>query len=429
MTTKLNRKVSPPIKDATEFELRLKPYQKIILDNGVEVITVQAGTQEVMSLELVFYAGNWYDQQQLVAATTNFLIKNGTSGKSAFDINEHFEYYGAFLNRGCYNETATISLHTPTRHLSSLLPVMQELLTDAVFPAQELAIYQQNMRQRLDVNLKKCDFVASRLIDAYVFGEQHPYGVYSRYEDYEALQQANLVNFYNQYYRNGRCIIFAAGVLPPDFEEQLNRWFGSLPLNQQPLPVITHAVTPAAEKKYRLANDPNGVQGAVRMARSFPNRHHPDFPKVQLLNALFGGFFGSRLMSNIREDKGYTYGIHSYIQNHIGESAWMVSTEAGRDVCEATIQEVYYEMEQLRNEPVDEEEMQLVRNYLMGTILGDLDGPFQIISRWKNILLNGLDESYFYQSVDAIKHTSAEELQELARKYLQPEAFYELVVV
>lgn len=429
-TAQLLDRINPPlIKDATEFDLHLKPYRKLVLDNGVEVITVEAGTQEVMSLELVFYAGNWYDTQHLVAATTNFLLKNGTSKKSAFEINEHFEYYGAFLNRACYNETATISLHTPVKHLNALLPVIRELLTDAVFPEQELAIYKQNMRQRLDVNLKKCDFVAARLIDAYVFGEQHPYGHYSSYEQYEALQQASLVDFYNQYYRHGRCIIFAAGVLPPDFEVQLNQSFGSLPLNQQPLPVITHPVVPAAEKKYRLVNDPNGVQGAIRMARSFPNRHHPDFPKVQLLNALFGGFFGSRLMSNIREDKGYTYGIHSYIQNHIGDSAWMISTEAGRDVCEATIQEVYFEMEELRNELVDDEELQLVRNYLMGTILGDLDGAFHIISRWKNIILNGLDESYFYKSVDAIKNTSAEELQSLANKYLQPEEFYELIVV
>ena len=429
-TTQLLDRINPPlIKDATEFDLHLKPYRKLVLDNGVEVIAVEAGTQEVLSLELVFYAGNWYDTQHLVAATTNFLLKNGTSKKSAFEINEHFEYYGAFLNRGCYNETATINLHTPVKHLNALLPVIQELLTDAIFPEQELAIYKQNMRQRLDVNLKKCDFVAARLIDAYVFGEQHPYGQYSSYEQYEALQQASLVEFYNQYYRHGRCIIFAAGVLPPDFEVQLNQWFGSLPLNQQSLPVITHPVVPAAEKKYRLVNDHNGVQGAIRMARSFPNRHHPDFPKVQLLNALFGGFFGSRLMSNIREDKGYTYGIHSYIQNHIGDSAWMISTEAGRDVCEATIQEVYYEMEELRNEPVDDEELQLVRNYLMGTILGDLDGPFHIISRWKNLLLNGLDESFFYKSVDAIKNTSAEELQQLAQKYLQPEEFYELIVV
>jgi predicted Zn-dependent peptidase len=134
-------------------------------------------------------------------------------------------------------------------------------------------------------------------------------------------------------------------------------------------------------------------------------------------------------MSNIREDKGYTYGIHSYLHNHIQHSAWMVSTEAGKDVCEATIAEVYKEMKGLRDEPVDADELSLVRNYLMGSILGDLDGPFQIIGRWKNIILNNLPESYFYDSINTIKTISAEELQELAQKYLVPEEFYELVVV
>jgi len=133
-------------------------------------------------------------------------------------------------------------------------------------------------------------------------------------------------------------------------------------------------------------------------------------------------------MSNIREEKGYTYGIYSYLQNHIQESGWMISTEAGKDVCEATIEEVYKEMALLRDEPVDDEELSLVRNYMIGGILGDLDGPFQIIAKWKNIILNNLTEEYFYESVEAIKSTPAGELQALAQKYLLPEKFYELVV-
>lgn len=151
--------------------------------------------------------------------------------------------------------------------------------------------------------------------------------------------------------------------------------------------------------------------------------------KVQILNNIFGGFFGSRLMSNIREDKGYTYGIHSYVQNHIHETAWMISTEAGRAVCEATIEETYKEMAILRDELVDEEELNLVRNFMMGSLLGDLDGPFQIIGRWKNYILNNLTEQYFYNSIETIKTISAEELQVLAKKYLNPEDFYELTVV
>ena len=150
---------------------------------------------------------------------------------------------------------------------------------------------------------------------------------------------------------------------------------------------------------------------------------------VMVLNTLFGGFFGSRLMSNIREDKGYTYGIHSYVQNHIQESAWMISTEAGKDVSEATVTEVYNEMALLRNTLIDEEELLLVRNYMIGSILGDLDGPFQIIGRWKNIILNDLDEQYFYDSIKVIKTISAEDIKVLAEKYLKPADFYELVVI
>lgn len=222
-------------------------------------------------------------------------------------------------------------------------------------------------------------------------------------------------------------VLFAAGKLPSNFEQLLNDNFGDIPVSN----IITphQPLHPAAEKHHRISNDPDGVQGSIRIARPFPNRHHPDFMKVSVLNTIFGGFFGSRLMANIREDKGYTYGIHSYLQNNIQDSAWMVSTEAGRDVCEAAIKEVYAEMEDLREEIVGEEELHLVRNYMMGIILGDLDGPFQILSRWKNIILNNLDGKYFYDSINTIKTISAEELRELAKKYLNPEAFYELVVI
>jgi len=425
----INRKKEPAIKDAVDFDLKLKPYEYFELDNGVPVYAINGGAQEVVLVEWVFFAGNSYENKNIVAATANNLLKNGTRQKNAFAINEHFEFYGAYLNRHCYNETATVTLHSLSRHLPEILPVVAEILTESVFPEEELSIYKQNQKQRLEVNLKKCDFVANRLIDEYVYGINHPYGKYTSTLDYDSLQKEEVIKFYNDYYINGKCILFVAGKLPSDIQQQLNKSFGSLPLNKKELPVIQHQQSPAAEKKYNIINDANGVQGAVRLARSFPNRHHPDFPKAGILNNILGGYFGSRLMSNIREDKGYTYGIHSYIQNHIGNTAWMISTEAGRDVCNATIAEVYKEMEILREELVDDEELHLVRNYMMGTILGDLDGPFQVISRWKNYILNNLTEDFFYNSLHIIKTTSAEELRDLARKYFVPEEFYELVVV
>jgi predicted Zn-dependent peptidase len=425
----IDRKIAPEIKDAVEMELKLKPYASFFLDNGVPVYSIDAGAQEVLLIEWVFYAGNWYEDKNIVAATTNFMLKNGTDKRKAFAISEHFEFHGAYLNRSCYNETATITLHCLSKHLPELLPVVAELMNECIFPEDELAIYKQNQKQRLEVNLKKCDFVANRLIDEYIYGFQHPYGKYTSTLDYEKLERQELIQFYQKFYTEGNCKIFVAGKLPTDVDQQLNASFGKLSLNQKPLITIEYPAIPAELKKNHLINDKDGVQGAIRMARPIFNRRHPDFQKVQFLNNILGGYFGSRLMSNIREDKGYTYGIHSYIQNHLHTSAWMISTEAGRDVSEATIAEVYKEMKLLCDEPVDNEELDLVRNYMIGSLLGDLDGPFQIIGRWKNYILNGLDESYFYGSIETVKTITAEELQFLAKKYLQPEDFYELLVV
>jgi predicted Zn-dependent peptidase len=425
----MNRKTAPLIKDAIEFNLQLKPYEHFRLNNGVPVYTINAGAQEVVQVELVFYAGNWFEQQNSVAPATNYLLKNGTSKRTAFQLNEEFEYYGAYCNRSCYNETAVVSLSALSKQLPSILPVVREMITDSVFSDAELDIYKQNSKQRLQVNLQKSDFVATRLTDAYLYGEEHPYGRYTNPEHMDALNSSLLKDFFKQYYLNGQCVIFVSGKLPANIAEQLNNAFGDLSLKAFNNQLGTIDQLPATEKKYRIQNDVNGVQGAIRIARPFYNRHHPDFMKAMVLNTVFGGFFGSRLMSNIREDKGYTYGIHSYVQNHIHESAWMISTDAGKEVCEATIEEVYKEMKLLREELVDDEELLLVRNYLIGTILGDLDGPFQIIGRWKNLILNNLTEDYFYRSIETIKTISAEELRELAKKYLNPEQFYEIVVI
>ena len=425
----LDRKVTPTIEEAVHFDLQLKNCDRFTLDNKVPVYAMNAGAQDVVMVEWVFDAGNWYDKQPMVAATTNFLIKNGTTSKTAYQINDFFEFHGAYLNRSCYNETASLTLHCLSKHLETLLPVVREIIETSIFPEQELAIYIQNQKQRLSVNLQKCDFIANRLIDEYLFGINHPYGTYSNAEDYDALNTDVIKAFYKQYYLNGSCKIFVAGKMPTGYESMLNKAFGTLPLHADAPVVVEHPVVTASQKKVEIINDENGVQGAIRMARPFPNRHHPDFQKAHVLNTLFGGFFGSRLMSNIREDKGYTYGIHSYFQNHVHASAWMISTEAGRDVCAATIAEVIKEMELLRNEPVDKEELDLVRNYMIGSLLGDLDGPFQLIGRWKNYVLNGLDENYFYKSIETIKSVTPEELQRLANTYLQPEDFYELVVI
>ncbi len=424
----LDRTIAPPIKDAIDFNLILKPYQQFNLNNGAPVYYINDGAEEVAMVEFVFSAGNSFENKNLVAAATNYLIKNGTSKLTALEINEHFEYYGAHLSRSCQHEYSTLTLHCLSKHLKDILPVIRSIITDSVFPANELEIFQQNSIQRLAVSLQKCDFVANRTIDKLLYGTDHPYGRMSNAPDIQTLTQQDLQGFFKNFYLNAQCIIFAAGKLPADLEIQLNQHFGDLKLNEN-LPAISHKREMAEEKKLRIINDANGVQGAIRIARPFPGRQHPDFKKAMVVNVLFGGFFGSRLMSNIREEKGYTYGIHSFLENHVHESAWVISTEAGKDVCEATVNEVYKEMKVLREEDIDEEELLLVKNYMMGINLGDLDGPFHVIARWKSLIINGLDASFFYEYINTVKSISSKEIMELSNKYFNPEEFFELVVI
>lgn len=424
----LQRKIAPPIVNAVDFSLSLRPYKKFTLKNGVPVYAVQAGSQNVLQLEWVFYAGNFFEEKDSVAAATNFLLRNGTRTSTAFELSESFEFYGAHCNRNCYSETAVISLHTITRHLDNLLPVVQEMISDSVFPQSELDIFKQNAIQKLSVNLQKCEFVAGRLIDSYLYGQDHPYGKFSTAENIAAITREDVVAFYEEYYLHGKCAIFAAGILPDNLEEKLNEYFGSMPLKPADFSLPNAVPSPEKQRKHIIQNDADAVQGAIRIASPFPNRHHPDFKKAMVLNTLFGGYFGSRLMKNIREEKGFTYGIYSYLQNHMQHSAWVVSTEAGKDVCPATVEEVYKEMKRLREEPISDLELSHVKNYMMGSILGDLDGPFHIIARWKNIILNGLPNDHFDNSIAAIRGANSEELQALAQKYLQPELFYELTV-
>lgn len=423
-----DRHIAPPIKDALEFEIKLPRCSEEKLSNGVPLYFYNEGAEEVSQIEFVFEAGNSFEQKNGVAAITNKLIKAGTENRTSFEIAQFFEFYGAYINFSCHNEYANITLHCLSKYVKELLPAIKELLTSATFPEDELAIFQQNAIQHLSVNLLKCDFVANRFIDEYLYGTHHPYGKYNTEETIRAVTQNDLISFYNQYYKNGRCRIFAAGKLPDDFENLMEIHFGDLPIYQQfSIPSFERNIS--VEKKFRIANDPQGVQGAIRIGRPFPNRHHPDFQKTKVLNTLFGGYFGSRLMTTIREEKGYTYGIGSYLQNHMESTSWLISTEAGKDVCEAAIEEIYNEMQLLREEKVDDEELLLVKNYLMGVHLADLDGPFNVLARWKNLILNGLDEKYFYDSIETIKTVTAKELQDMAQKYLMPKDFIELIVI
>ena len=425
----LDRTTPPAIHDAVEFDYKLPPLNTVQLDNNLPLYWVNAGVQDVVQIDWVFPAGLWYEPRQSVAHATAGLLKNGTAKYTAGEIHEALEFYGAQLKANASNDFATITLYSLTRHLPSLLPMVFEIITEASFPEHEVEIHKRNAIQRLLVNLRQCDFVANQKIDAILFGEEHPYGRFTKQENIEAITREDLVNFYKTNYNLAHARMFMAGSVGETEVKCLNDVFGKVALTPHVLEVKSFAPPPASERVQRFSNDPNGVQGAVRIGRLFPNRHHPDYTPTVVLNTLFGGYFGSRLMSNIREEKGYTYGIHSSMAPEVNGGSMIIHTETGRDVAELAVKEIYNEMEVLRNEPVSDDELLLVKNYLLGGILGDLDGPFSILQRWRTLILNGFTEEQFNNNIKIYKTITPAEIQALAQKYFVESEFYDVVVI
>ena len=307
--------------------------------------------------------------------------------------------------------------------------MVREIITDATFPESEVEIHKHNAIQKLLVNLRQCEFVANQQIDALLFGPDHPYGRYSKKESIEAIRREDLVSFYQTHYNLAHARMFMAGKVGAAEVKCINDIFGKVAVEWSETQKDVFDVQPAKDKVLRISNDPNGVQGAIRIGRDFPNRHHPDYSPMVVLNTLFGGYFGSRLMSNIREEKGYTYGIYSSLSPDINGGSFIIHTETGRAVVEDAIKEVYHEMERLCNEPAEEDELLLVKNYLLGGLLGDLDGPFSILQRWRTLILNGFTEEYFNNNINIYKTVTAKELQLLAQKYFSRADYYEIVVI
>lgn len=427
----INRKKAPVIKQPIDFNIALPECECYTLDNGVHLYYINAGAEDTLMVNWVWSAGNWFEEKRNVAIAANYLIKNGTPNYTAFDINNHFDYYGSYFNRNCYSETAEIVLHCLGKHVKDLLPMVAELIENAEYPENELQIYQQNAQQRLKVNLLKPDFIAGREIDSMLFGEQHPYGKYSNMEDYQNLKREDLVAFHDQYYKKGKVVLFAVGKLPEGFLPLMNELFGKFEWKPYTAEITSpvHVIQPSQEKKRNIVVDENGVQASIRIARPYIGKVDPNYHQLVLLNTIYGGYFGSRLMANIREEKGYTYGIYSGILNYLKNSGIVIGTEAGIEVKDATIKEIYHEMDILREELIDEEELLNCKNYMIGTVLGDLDGPFQVIARWKSLILQGFDAGFFNKAIKTIKEVEAEELRNLANQYLNPSEYYELTVI
>ena len=419
----LNRTEAPAFKQIEDIQF-IKA-QKHVLTNQIPVFVVNAGDQDLVRIEFIFSNSAWDINRPIMPSVTNSMLTEGTHSLSSAQIAAKIDYYGAFFQAEYGYDQSSLTLYALNKHIANTLPIIKEMLTGSIFPDKELETLLRNAKQRLKVGLEKNDVLARRSFLNALFGDSI-YGYNNTLEDYDNVKKDHLINYYSKVYHPKNCTIVMSGKISQEQVSLINQLFGNWEGATQNHQFEVNFSSSSDKLHYTERKD--ALQSAIRIGMPSINRTHPDFIGLQILNTVLGGYFGSRLMANIREDKGYTYGIHSYLQNYMHAGAWMVSTDAGKDVCKATIEEVYKEMKKLREELVGEEELKLVKNYMFGALLGDLDGPFQIISRWKTYLLNDLTEDYFYNTIKVVRSVRPEELQALANTYLKEEDFYELVV-
>jgi zinc protease len=421
----LNR-TTPPAFHAVE-KIHLVEAKKLQLKNGIPVYLLDAGTQEVTRIEFIFQAGIRHQDQSLVASAVNDMLDEGTHTRDAEAIAEELDFYGAFIETETQHDLASFTLFSLNKHLLATLPIVKDIIHNAAFPEAEFAIYLSNKRQKFVVDSDKVSTLARRRFNELLFGANHPYGTVTKLEDFHSLNRNSLSDFHKKNYTSDRCTIVVSGHLPEGILESLDEFFGDK--NWQgnksdndtlPLPVSD------TQRVHTIEKD-GAVQSAIRIGRVLFNKRHDDYLGMQVLNAVLGGYFGSRLMANIREDKGYTYGIGSGMVSMYDSGYFVISTEVGVDVTNAALEEIYKEIEILQTDLVSEDELELVRNYLIGVFLRSTDGPFAIGDRLKSLLGYDLGYEYYDRYVKTIRTISAEQLRDLAKKYLQKKDLIELV--
>jgi zinc protease len=421
----LNRKTAPEFKAITNINLLRPTHQK--LDNGCNVFCFDSGDQDLVRIEWIFGNQRFNPDLPLLNLAVNTMLTDGTAILTAAQIADRIDFYGAFLQVDYGHDTSQVILYSLNKHLQHTLPVIRDVIGNSVFPQKELQTFIRNNQQKLQVSLQKNDFVARRVFNKALFGDTL-YGLGAEIETYNTLNREDMLAHFKQVYQPANCTIIIAGKTGQHVIDLVTDNFGSGWANgEQPADTGQPELKGAAEH-FCFIEKPEALQSAIRMGAPSVNRTHPDFPALQVLNTVLGGYFGSRLMTNIREDKGYTYGIGSGISSLKYGGSWFIATEVGADVCKPAVSEIEKELKLLRDELISEEELSLVRNFMMGSLLGSLENVFSHADKFKNLYFVGLDYDYYDKYVETVKTVSAEQLRKLANQYLNFDNFYKVIV-
>lgn len=400
------------------------------LDNGIQVYGFNGAPNEILKLDLIFDAGRWAEKYPLTAIGCASLIKSGSQNESAYHLEEQIDYLGSTIKASSGYNTTTLSIYCMTKYLEPCLRIFVRILGECVYPESEVNLHKLNALSRLKVNRTKNDYVGDMAFKSLLFGEDHPYGYQTNSEKIHAIDGEGLKDFYRSRLHTGNCFIGLAGHYSSSDIDLLNKylgqnenWTSKEASTQQAGPNITSS----PELKYTESLK-DSVQASIYIGNLSIPRLDRDYHALSMVNLIYGGYFGSRLMSNIREDKGLTYGIYSYIQQYKHASAFIINTDTAIEYIDQCLHEIYVEMDRLKQQLISDQEMTKARNYLMGRMLDQVDGPFKSAGTFLSLKSHGLPLSFVTDTETAIGELNSEDLMKAAQKYFDREVMYEVVI-
>lgn len=420
----LDRSIAPPILPVTK--LHIPAVESYVLDNGLRVFAINAGTQDILKIEIINPAGRSNEVAPLASKLYAGVVKEGTTTKNSSQIATLVDFYGATISSSSGMDSTSLTLYCLHKHLDSVLPVYMDILTNPVFPEDEIEKFIKRSSEKLAVQLAKNDVLAYRKITEMIFGAEHAYGYNSYPESFEGLTTALAKKQYSEKILTEDSFVVISGKITIDCSQTVNEQLSQLKISKSSPP--RHLVVASAEELLYSDKGKNDYQTAIRIGKRLFNREHPDFDGMYVLNTLFGGYFGSRLMSSIREEKGYTYGIFSMIDSMRFDGYFYISTEVANHYVKPTLIAIEEEIKLLQQEKTDQEEMQMVKNYIMGSFMTMVDGPFKTSEVLKTLILSGLDFNYLEGFLDNVQAVSDQNIVDLANKYLNMDSMYQVTV-
>lgn len=412
--TKTKRRPAP----VTPGRIELAEAGHRTLPNGMSVYTLPNDDFEVLRVSFVFRAGSALQQRPFTASATANMLCEGTRDLTAQQIAERLDYYGSYFDVNLDRDYAYISFCSLSKFVAETLAVAEQILLYPTFPEEEVATYRAKRRQRLAVERAKVDTQAREAFARALFGDNHPYGISYDETAYDTLRREDLAALYRRLYTADNGFVVCSGRIGAAELAAVEAVAARLPRAERPVDI---AFPEAVTRRSLFVAHPGAVQSSIRIGRLLFTRDHPDFVGMQVVATILGGYFGSRLMRNLREEHGYTYGVVAAMVNFDREGYLAVATQVGTEVADDALRQIYGEIERLRTEAVPEEELNLAKRIMIGEMMRILDGPFGIADVTIENILCGVDNGSIGRSIARINATTPAEVLRLARQYLAPE--------